>query len=108
MLKSDTSGVQCPYLFPAMDGFTFSEFLVDSSDRGMALRCLLFRSFLLLFTTVCLIFVRNEYLIFQRILKLDYSFPDGFHSVAKDLVQKLLVSNSDQYPIRNMAVQCDT
>ncbi|KFD51983.1 hypothetical protein M513_07115 [Trichuris suis] len=33
----------------------------------------------------------NEYLIFQKITKLDYSFPEGFNQVAMDLVQKLLV-----------------
>ncbi|CDW57202.1 Pkinase and PH 3 domain containing protein [Trichuris trichiura] len=33
----------------------------------------------------------NEYLIFQKITKLDYSFPEGFNEVAMDLVQKLLV-----------------
>lgn len=33
----------------------------------------------------------HEYQIFQKILKLDYEFPDGFNPVAKDLVQKLLV-----------------
>ncbi|XP_071964338.1 3-phosphoinositide-dependent protein kinase 1-like isoform X2 [Antedon mediterranea] len=33
----------------------------------------------------------TEYLIFQKILKLDYVFPDGFPEKAKDLVQKLLV-----------------
>lgn len=33
----------------------------------------------------------TEYLIFQKIKCLDYNFPDGFCSCAKDLVQKLLV-----------------
>lgn len=33
----------------------------------------------------------SEYLIFQRITKLDYVYPDGFDATAKDLVQKLLV-----------------
>ncbi|GIX77741.1 hypothetical protein CDAR_303431 [Caerostris darwini] len=33
----------------------------------------------------------NEYLIFQKITKLEYDFPDGFSVLAKDLVQKLLV-----------------
>lgn len=33
----------------------------------------------------------NEYLTFQKIMKLEYKFPDGFNPVAKDLVQKLLV-----------------
>ncbi|GIX69201.1 3-phosphoinositide-dependent protein kinase 1 [Caerostris extrusa] len=33
----------------------------------------------------------NEYLIFQKITKLEYDFPDGFSALAKDLVQKLLI-----------------
>ena len=33
----------------------------------------------------------NEYMTFQKIVRLDYSFPEGFPPVAKDLVQKLLV-----------------
>lgn len=33
----------------------------------------------------------NDYLMFQKILKLDYDFPEGFPSDAKDLVEKLLV-----------------
>ncbi|XP_035229482.1 3-phosphoinositide-dependent protein kinase 1-like [Stegodyphus dumicola] len=33
----------------------------------------------------------NEYLMFQKISKLEYDFPDGFSVLAKDLVQKLLV-----------------
>lgn len=33
----------------------------------------------------------SEYLIFQKILKLDYGFPEGFIEDAKDLVKKLLV-----------------
>ncbi|KAI9315564.1 kinase-like domain-containing protein [Dichotomocladium elegans] len=32
----------------------------------------------------------TDYLIFQKVKNLDYSFPDGFPGVAKDLVQKLL------------------
>ncbi|XP_063589254.1 3-phosphoinositide-dependent protein kinase 1-like [Penaeus indicus] len=38
---------------------------------------------------------RSEYFIFQKILKLEYEFPDGFCEEAKDLVQKLLVLESD-------------
>eukprot|EP00164_Ancoracysta_twista_P003200 GFYU01004268.1.p1 GENE.GFYU01004268.1~~GFYU01004268.1.p1 ORF type:complete len:695 (+),score=157.08 GFYU01004268.1:253-2337(+) len=33
----------------------------------------------------------NEYLTFQKILKLDYHFPDEFDATAKDLVKKLIV-----------------
>uniref|UniRef100_A0A4W3ITD1 3-phosphoinositide-dependent protein kinase 1 n=1 Tax=Callorhinchus milii TaxID=7868 RepID=A0A4W3ITD1_CALMI len=33
----------------------------------------------------------NEYLIFQKIIKLDYEFPEKFFPKAKDLVKKLLV-----------------
>lgn len=35
----------------------------------------------------------NEYQTFQKITKLEYSFPDGFPALAKDLVSKLLVLN---------------
>lgn len=33
----------------------------------------------------------NEYQTFQKIVALDYSFPDGFPMVARDLVERLLV-----------------
>lgn len=33
----------------------------------------------------------NEYQTFQKIVGLDYTFPDGFPSVARDLVERLLV-----------------
>lgn len=33
----------------------------------------------------------SEYLTWQKIKQLDYSFPEGFDEQAKDLVQKLLV-----------------
>ncbi|XP_050352071.1 3-phosphoinositide-dependent protein kinase 1 isoform X1 [Nymphalis io] len=33
----------------------------------------------------------NEFLTFQKILKMDYEFPEGFPAEAKDLVEKLLV-----------------
>jgi 3-phosphoinositide dependent protein kinase-1 len=33
----------------------------------------------------------NEYLTFQKILGLEYTFPDGFPEVARDLVERLLV-----------------
>lgn len=35
---------------------------------------------------------RNEYLIFQKIIKLEYEFPEKFFPKAKDLVKQLLVS----------------
>ena len=42
----------------------------------------------------------NEYQTFQKIVNLDYNFPDGFPSAAKDLVQKLLVLDpADRLPI---------
>lgn len=34
----------------------------------------------------------NEYLIFQKIIKLEYEFPEKFFPKAKDLVEKLLVN----------------
>nr|XP_023025583.1 3-phosphoinositide-dependent protein kinase 1-like [Leptinotarsa decemlineata]ALE20563.1 pdk [Leptinotarsa decemlineata] len=33
----------------------------------------------------------SEYLVFQKILKLEYAFPEGFDECAKDLVESLLV-----------------
>lgn len=33
----------------------------------------------------------TEYLTFQKVLKMDYEFPEGFPAVAKDLVEKILV-----------------
>lgn len=38
----------------------------------------------------------NEYRTFQKIVNLEYSFPDGFPPVARDLVQKLLVLNPSE------------
>ncbi len=38
----------------------------------------------------------TEYLIFQKVLKLDYKFPDGFDKTAKDLVEKLLQLDPEQ------------
>ncbi|KAI9179624.1 serine/threonine protein kinase [Blastocladiella emersonii ATCC 22665] len=38
----------------------------------------------------------NEYQTFQKIIKLDYAFPDGFPPVARDLVEKILVLDPDR------------
>uniref|UniRef100_UPI00358EED19 3-phosphoinositide-dependent protein kinase 1 n=1 Tax=Myxine glutinosa TaxID=7769 RepID=UPI00358EED19 len=38
----------------------------------------------------------NEYLIFQKIIKLDYEFPEKFFPKARDLVGKLLVTDPGQ------------
>lgn len=38
----------------------------------------------------------NEYQTFQKIVNLDYSFPDGFPTVARDLVTRLLVLDPAQ------------
>ena len=40
----------------------------------------------------CFLHFSHEYQIFQKILKLEYNFPEGFHNNAKDLVENLLVS----------------
>ena len=36
----------------------------------------------------------TDYLIFQKILKGEYTFPEGFDPIGLDLVEKLLVSFS--------------
>lgn len=42
----------------------------------------------------------NEYLTFQKIVALDYTFPDGFPEVARDLIERLLVLDpSKRLPI---------
>lgn len=40
----------------------------------------------------CYLLTRNDYLKFQKIIKLEYEFPDKFFPNAKDLVEQLLVS----------------
>lgn len=39
---------------------------------------------------------RSEYMLFKKILNLDYVYPDGFNADAKDLVQKLLVLDPNE------------
>lgn len=38
----------------------------------------------------------NDYLIFKKVLKLEYEFPDGFLPLAKDLVKEILVLDPSQ------------
>ncbi|KAJ6229653.1 3-phosphoinositide-dependent protein kinase 1-related [Anaeramoeba flamelloides] len=38
----------------------------------------------------------NDYLIFQKILKLDYNFPEAFPEEARDIVEQLLVIDPEQ------------
>lgn len=49
-------------------------------------------------------FARNEYHIFQKILKLNYEFPEGFDSDGKEVVEKLLVSNMNELNLLNSGV----
>ncbi|KAK6433229.1 serine/threonine protein kinase [Oleoguttula sp. CCFEE 5521] len=45
----------------------------------------------------------NEYLTFQKILALEYSFPEGFPEVARDLVERLLVLEpSSRLPVEHI------
>ncbi len=45
----------------------------------------------------------NEYLTFQKILSLKYSFPDGFPPAARDLVERLLVLEpANRLPIEHI------
>lgn len=39
----------------------------------------------------------SDYLTWQKIKQVEYSFPDGFDEQAKDLVQKIIVSDSSLY-----------
>ncbi|KAK9241254.1 kinase-like domain-containing protein, partial [Lipomyces kononenkoae] len=43
----------------------------------------------------------NEYQTFQKIIKLEYSFPAGFPNVAQDLVSKLLVTE----PVQRLTIK---
>lgn len=40
----------------------------------------------------------NEFQTFQKIINLDYAFPPGFPSVARDLIKRLLVLDPNQRP----------
>lgn len=45
----------------------------------------------------------SEYLTWQKIKKLEYTFPEGFDEQAKDLVQKLLVREREWWMSLAMA-----
>lgn len=50
----------------------------------------------LIFCVIHLLCCRNEYLIFQKIIKLEYEFPERFFPKAKDLVTQLLVGHKNK------------
>jgi len=56
-----------------------------------ALGCILYQ----MVTGMCPFVSQTEYLIFQKIQALDYTFPEGFDSRVKDLVSRLLVINPE-------------
>ena len=43
----------------------------------------------------------NEYQTFQKIVALDYTFPDGFPAIARDLVERLLVLD----PVKRLSIE---
>ena len=47
-------------------------------------------------TGMCPFVSQTEYLIFQKIQALDYTFPEGFDSRVKDLVTRLLVIDPER------------
>jgi hypothetical protein len=49
---------------------------------------------------------RSEYIIFQKILKLEYEFPDGFAPLARSIVEKLLVSKHIFISEINLDLSC--
>lgn len=49
---------------------------------------------------------RSEYIIFQKILKLEYEFPDGFAPLARSIVEKLLVSKHILISESNLDLSC--
>jgi len=57
-----------------------------------ALGCILYQ----MVTGMCPFVSQTEYLIFQKIQALDYTFPEGFDSRVKDLVCRLLVINPEE------------
>ena len=57
-----------------------------------ALGCILYQ----MVTGMCPFVSQTEYLIFQKIQALDYTFPEGFDSRVKDLVSRLLVINPEE------------
>jgi len=57
-----------------------------------ALGCILYQ----MVTGMCPFVSQTEYLIFQKIQALDYTFPEGFDSRVKDLVTRLLVIDPEK------------
>ena len=57
-----------------------------------ALGCILYQ----MVTGMCPFVSQTEYLIFQKIQALDYTFPEGFDSRVKDLVTRLLVIDPER------------
>ena len=66
----------------------FTDFFLSSSDLW-AVGCIIYQMIAGRFPFQGM----SEYLTWQKIKSLEYSFPDGFDEDAKDLVQKLLVSD---------------
>lgn len=50
---------------------------------------------------------RTEYLMFQKIINLQYDFPPGFPQHARDLVEKLLVGGSSVEPVPRQKTRTD-
>lgn len=70
-------------------------FISQNSSDFWALGCILYQMIAGRFTFHGL----SEYLTWQKIKRLEYSFPEGFDEQAKDLVQRLLVGRVFVVPV---------